>query len=202
MNHIAVYRAAAQIDASAAEKLRKKLELIAGPADSFERFEEKYKFVPESDAGNLNYAVQTVEFTLLHDLGEAESRVRYLGSKLQGGLTAVEVTASPRFREFLKMSGFKIEADHLAVGWRLETRLGVTVEVYRATNAVIDQQALVAEDRLSWLRGNDVLPGQLICELGFKCETGDIAKKKATLETLFNETVKPFVNSQLCLVEV
>jgi hypothetical protein len=203
MDHIGVYRVAAQLDADGAARLRTKLEEIAGPPKPLERLEQKFKYIPESNSANLNFAVQTVEFTLLHDSGEEQSCVRYLGSKLHGGITAVEVSATPRLREFLKCSGFKLEADHLSIGWTFETRLGVRVDVYRVTNVAVDDAAVLRDDRMSWLRGNDVLPeGQLICEMSFKCDTGSMVKRKASLETLFNDVVKPFAISQLCPIEL
>ena len=201
MKHIAVYRAACIVED--AESLRQQFEDFSGPPVDFERVEQKYRYVPESKVGNMNFAVQVVEFSLLHELGEAQSTVRYLGSKISGGITAVEVSASPKVRSFFQLAGFAVHADHVAVGWRFQTRLGVTVEIYTPCNVVIDEETLYLADKLTWTKSGEILPSkQLLCELIVKCDPADLPKRKAVLESLFADLIKPYALTDLSVIEL
>ena len=201
MKHVAVYRAACIV--KEAEILRQRIEEVSGPPADFERLEQKYRFVPEAKVGNMNYAVQVVEFSILHELGEAQSTVRYLGSKLNGGITAVEASASPSARSLFKAAGFAVHADHLAVGWRFQTRTGVTIEIYVPSNAVVADDPVSAGDKLVWTKGADILPSnQFLCELVVKCDPADLPKRKAVLEGIFADLIKPHASSDLTVIEL
>ena len=195
MKHIAFYRSACLLEESAAESLRLELEIIFGPASPLDRFEEKWKYVPKNDLGNLNFAVQIVEFQYSHDAGDASSRVCYLGSKLLGGLTAVEVSVSPQVRRFFAQSGFKIESDHACLGWRFKTREGVTIDIYKAMNAHVNGE-------IAWERGEEILPGKVFCELSIKCDPVALPKRKEFIETVFNSHIKRFSSSDLTVIDI
>ena len=198
-----VFRGICMIPPAHQSELLQKLAAVAGPPIAYNGYEEKLRRKPDSNAGNMNFAVNIVEFLLRYESSDKVDVV-YIGAPMEGGTTALISIGSPRMREFFIRSGFKPVSDHSESGWKYQTRDGVICKVYRSYDALFDSELVVHSDRANWTVKRPIPTpyDQLICELSIQCGIDEIQARKIALDKLFKDFIQPFSEGGLVPVAI
>jgi hypothetical protein len=181
------------------EPVQTRLTALLGPAEEFAIFEERLRFTPPSDSGNLNFAINTVEFLLTVDSARTGLlAVTYIGAasgaKDSGVMSGIDTETSPEFREFLTYSGFVVVADLYKKGLRFCLgRLGFDVLLYVPTNVVREDGQL--------LESVPVQPNIHVLEIQVTGEGEKFEERKKRAETWFVENLKDLCCSHLTVVK-
>ena len=174
---------------------------IFGGGSDFAELEERLLFKPEMTVGNLNYAVNSVEFCLFYTVRNdgslaANMKIRYLGSPSfdNTAVTAMESYAEPGFREYLKNSGFKVTSDILKIGRKFNTRLGFDISIYQPNNCRLSEDQMKVSSV-----GKE--QGIIICEFTISADTEKFQSRKNQLDHFFKLYLQDIAISDLTYIK-